>query len=222
MLKFNTQSLIIKAKTILKREGVFSTLKKGILYFGTEIIPKKEVWFYMILDFENYDTFQLPENYTVERYDDIDHMPDMIKDQFNYYFKDQIHYKFLFTKYFLLPAELWIIKYKDNILGYHWTSINCFDYTTTIPVTMFDTVIFSAQTFPPFRGLGCWPHLIKFTISQLYSEGYKRIYIGSKVHNKPAISVIRKCNFREFMTARPIYTKFIKLTIWYKPSNSSM
>ena len=218
-IKRNIESIILKVKNNILKEGYLSTIKKGILFVAKNIFPQKEIWFYYGFDKGNNDTFKLPGNFTLEQYLKEKDIPGHIFNQLNYHFGDEIHYKKLFQEYFRLPASIWFLKFKNNIVSYHWTSNNCFDVTTTIPISACDVVIFSAQTFSIFQGQGLWPLLIKATLQELLSAGFQRVYIGCKLSNIAAMRSIKKCGFKEYIIGRPLYTQIIKLTIWDKPHN---
>lgn len=72
-----------------------------------------------------------------------------------------------------------------------------------LPLQDDDVVVFRLRTYPPFRGRGLAPSLMRHALHECMKNG-AAAYIDCRVYNQPSIRSIIKTGFTRIATMKPI------------------
>lgn len=103
---------------------------------------------------------------------------------------------------FLMGAHLWLGFWDGQVAGICWSRSGLTRSDYFVPLQESDATILSCFTFPPFRGRGIYPAMLRYIASTLKDDrGIRRIFIDCRSYNRPSLRGIEKAGFRRIGTA---------------------
>ena len=100
-------------------------------------------------------------------------------------------------------ATYWVGYLNDGVAGIVMSRSGIHFRRWFVPLNQEDLVLFSAETFPAFRGRGVHPAMLLYIIAQELRPG-GRAYIDCKIYNSSAKRTYQKVGFRKIATKKPL------------------